>query len=97
MKKDERNLENRCCDYARSNGIVAVKLENNGNTGIPDRLFIKDGGKCIFVEFKTKVGYVSKEQLFWKDFIGSNSFICNDYDDFVELLNKSLINAKINC
>ena len=49
MKKDERNLENRCCDYARSNGIVAVKLENNGNTGIPDRLFIKGGWGQVYL------------------------------------------------
>ena len=92
MKQPERNLENRCCDYARSNGVVAVKLENNGNTGIPDRLFIKEGGKCIFVEFKTKIGKPSKEQLFWKGFIGENSFICNDYDEFVTILNIHMIN-----
>ncbi len=88
MKKDEYDLEQRCCDYARKNGIAAVKLE--GQNGIPDRLFISRGGKCLFIEFKKQdgSGIISKEQKFWLKFLGENGMICNNFDDFVEIINK---------
>ena len=85
MKRDEYELEQRCCDYARSHGIAAVKLE--GQEGIPDRLFIGKGGKCLFVEFKKPSGgVVSKEQKFWLEFLGESGMTCNNFDDFVELI-----------
>ena len=52
MKRDEYELEQRGCDYARSHGIAAVKLE--GQEGIPDRLFIGKGGKCLFVSLRSR-------------------------------------------
>lgn len=86
-KQTEYELEQQCCDYARKKGIAAVKLE--GQDGIPDRLFIKRGGKCLFVEFKKPGGgIVSKEQKFWLKFLGENGMICNNFDDFVEIINK---------
>lgn len=85
MKRDEYELEQRCCDYARSHGIAAVKLE--GQDGIPDRLFIGKGGKCLFVEFKKPTGgIVSKEQKFWLEFLGESGMTCNNFDDFVEAI-----------
>lgn len=85
MKRDEYLLEQRCCDYARSHGIAAVKLE--GQEGIPDRLFIGEGGKCLFVEFKKPSGgIISKEQKFWLEFLGKSGMTCNNFDDFVELI-----------
>ena len=85
MKRDEYELEQRCCDYARSHGIAAVKLE--GQEGIPDRLFIGKGGKCLFVEFKKPSGgVVSKEQKFWLEFLGESGMTCDNFDDFVEVI-----------
>ncbi len=85
MKRDEYELEQRCCDYARSNGIAAVKLE--GQEGIPDRLFIGKGGRCLFVEFKKPSGgVVSKEQKFWLEFLGESGMTCNNFDDFVDVV-----------
>ena len=85
MKRDEYELEQRCCDYARSHGIAAVKLE--GQDGIPDRLFIGEGGKCLFVEFKKPSGgIISKEQKFWLEFLGESGMTCNNFDDFVEVI-----------
>jgi len=85
MKRDEYELEQRCCDYARSHGIAAVKLE--GQEGIPDRLFIGKGGKCLFVEFKKPSGgIISKEQKFWLEFLGESGMTCNNFDDFVEVI-----------
>ena len=85
MNRDEYELEQHCCDYARSHGIAAVKLE--GQEGIPDRLFIGKGGRCLFVEFKKQSGgVVSKEQKFWLEFLGESGMTCNNFDDFVELI-----------
>jgi len=87
MKRDEYELEQRCCDYARSHGIAAVKLEKNGNRGIPDYMFIQEGGKCLFIEFKKPTGGIlSKEQKFWLEFLGESGITCNNFDDFVELI-----------
>ncbi len=86
MKRTEYELEQRCCNYARSHGIAAVKLE--GQEGIPDRLFIGKGGNCLFVEFKKPTsGVVSAEQKFWLEFLGENGFMCNDFNDFINILN----------
>jgi len=85
MKRDEYELEQRCCDYARSHGIAAVKLE--GQEGIPDRLFIGKGGKCLFVEFKKPSGgIISKEQKFWLEFLGESGMTCNNFDDFANAI-----------
>jgi len=88
--KDENELENACCQYARQRGIVAVKLENVGMEGIPDRMFIREGGKTFFVEFKspTKKGRLSEKQRFWLNFLGSAGFVCDDFQTFKEILKK---------
>lgn len=55
MNQHEKELEAECTRYARERGWLAVKLENTGHTGIPDRLYLK-GGQAVFVEFKTPGG-----------------------------------------
>lgn len=81
MKKSELILEQECCNIARQKGLVAVKLEKNKHKGIPDYMFIQEGGKCLFVEFKRPdgKGVASDEQLFWAKFLGySQRFIDNE-------------------
>ena len=74
MKKEDRKLEVECCYIARTFGLAAVKLEKHGNRGIPDYLFIKRGGRSLYVEFKKPGGggVVSSEQRFWADFLGDS-------------------------
>lgn len=88
MKKTEKDLENQCCAYARQRGFLAVKLENNGHRGIPDRVFIKKGGKCFFVEFKRPGGKVSEYQKFYSDFLSPYFEIIDDFNMFTELFKK---------
>lgn len=79
--KSELILEQQCCNIARQKGLVAVKLEKNKHKGIPDYMFIQEGGKCLFVEFKRPdgKGVASDEQLFWAKFLGySHRFIDNE-------------------
>lgn len=68
MKQDERKFENECRRIARSMGWVCAKLEKNGNTGIPDDLFISPDGSCYLVEFKrSETERLRTEQRVWFD------------------------------
>ena len=84
MKKEERKLEVECCTIARTLGLAAVKLEKNGNRGIPDYLFIKRGGRSLYVEFKRPGGggVVSAEQRFWADFLGDRHVFVDSVGGF---------------
>ena len=83
--KPELILEQECCNIARQKGLVAVKLEKNKHTGIPDYMFIQEGGKCLFVEFKRPDGngVASDEQLFWAKFLGYSHRFIDDADEFL--------------
>ena len=83
MKHTEQQLENDCCLFARSKGIAAVKLEKV--KGLPDRLFIQEGGRCLFVEFKRpdKKGVISQEQFHWAAYLADSHLFVDNYDDFV--------------
>lgn len=86
MKHIERNLEQQCCKYARKLGLAAVKLEKNGNKGIPDVAIIKEGGKTLYVEFKTQTGVLLEEQKYWKRFLGYSCEVVRDYNFFCSLI-----------
>lgn len=88
MKHTERDLEKRCCLYARKHGLAAVKQENNGNVGIPDRMFVKRGGTVLFVEFKRPDGggRLSVEQSFWLDYLSPRVYVIDSFEAFVEVI-----------
>ena len=90
MKKEERKLEVECCNIARKFGLAAVKLEKNGNTGIPDYLFIKRGGRSLYVEFKKPGGggVVSAEQRFWADFLGDSLVFVDSVGGFTNVISE---------
>jgi hypothetical protein len=85
----ERKLEVDCCTYARKRGIIAVKLEKNAHKGIPDYMFIAEGGTTMFVEFKRPdgKGVVSDEQRYWADFLGYSHRFIDNFEDFRKRLN----------
>ena len=82
--KSELILEQECCNIARQKGLVAVKLEKNKHKGIPDYMFIQEGGKCLFVEFKRPDGrgVASGEQRFWAKFLGYSHRFIDDAEEF---------------
>jgi hypothetical protein len=84
MKKSELILEQECCNIARQKGLVAVKLEKNKHKGIPDYMFIQEGGKCLFIEFKRPDGggVVSGEQRFWAKFLEYSHRFIDNIDQF---------------
>ena len=90
MKKSELILEQECCNIARKKGLVAVKLEKNKHKGIPDYMFIQEGGKCLFIEFKRPdgKGVASGEQLFWAKFLGYSQRFIDNEEEFEDNLNE---------
>ena len=86
MRHNERDLEKQCCKYARELGLAAVKLENNGNTGISDVAIIEKGGRTLYVEFKTETGVLSDEQKFWKEYLGYSCHTIRCYDEFCTII-----------
>lgn len=95
--KPEEQLEQKCSLYARSKGIASVKLEKNGNKGIPDRVFILRGGRSIYVEFKRPDGrgVISSEQRYWANYIGDeNHYFIDNLDDFKTIIKNEKANNK---
>lgn len=93
MKQDEREFENMCRRIARSNGWVCAKLEKNGNTGIPDDLFISPNGRCYLVEFKkNEKERLRPEQRVWFERFPDLCRRVDNWDSFCELMvqNKNL-------
>ena len=88
MSNSERKLEIDCCTYARQRGIIAVKLEKNSHKGIPDYMFIAEGGIVMFVEFKRPdgKGVISGEQRCWAEFLGYSHRFIDSFDKFKEKL-----------
>lgn len=86
--KSELILEQECCNIARQKGLVAVKLEKNKHKGIPDYMFIQEGGKCLFVEFKRPDGrgVASGEQRFWAKFLGYSHRFIDSEDEFERII-----------
>ena len=48
----ESQLEKKLTAYAESLGLMAFKFVSPGKRGVPDRLFIRSGGKVLFLEIK---------------------------------------------
>ena len=88
MDKEEKKLEEECCQIARQKGLAAVKLDQTGHKGIPDRLFIEAGGRVMFVEFKNPNGrgVISAEQRQWAKFIGYKHSFIKSVQDFNRML-----------
>ena len=95
MKHDEKLLEQKCSCYARMRGFAVAKLEKNGNKGIPDIIIVQQGGKVLFIEFKTETGVLSDEQRYWKTYLGYSCETVRNYDDFCRILDTYFWNGEL--
>ncbi len=95
---DERKLEIACCTYARQRGLIAVKLEKNAHKGIPDYMFIAEGGTTMFVEFKRPDGrgVVSNEQKYWAEFLGYSHKFIDNFEKFKKKLDNFFVLGEEN-
>ncbi len=86
--------KDKCCDYAESIGWTVWKFSSPGRTGVPDRLFLKDGAH-VFVEFKDPHGThgISKRQRvemrrIWN--AGGEAYACWDWGTFLDILHHGI-------
>lgn len=87
MKRDELELEKQCRETARRHGWVALKLEKNGNKGVPDDLFLHPDGRVRLVEFKKDDRQrLRPEQAVWLARFGKIATVCHDFDTFCKWL-----------
>lgn len=84
----EKEFENICRLEARRRGFVAVKVEKNGHTGIPDDLFLSPDGRYFFVEFKRPdgKGRFSPAQKRWQNRLEKRCFSVQNYEYFLVIL-----------
>ena len=86
MKQIEKKLEDECVEWARAHGWDCWKNENNGNTGIPDRSFLK-GGRFLMVEFKASAtARIRPEQIRWQERHIDVVFFVHDFETFTKIL-----------
>lgn len=65
----ERDLQQKCMDAAKSEGVLAVNFHGSGwsNKGFPDLLLFARG-RCVAVELKNGSGYGATEaQKVWRN------------------------------
>jgi len=71
----EKNVERRLKKGVEDLGGRCIKLVSQGNNGIPDRLVLLPGGRCVFVELKRpKSGRLSPVQREQQKRIASMGF-----------------------
>lgn len=58
----ESQIERRLGEMVKRRGGLYYKFVSPGMPGVPDRIIILPGGRCVFVELKTEVGRLSAIQ-----------------------------------
>ena len=87
MKHEELTLEKKCREAARRNGWAALKLEKNGNKGVPDDLFLHPDGRARLIEFKKDEKQKPRPaQVVWLHRFSKIAHLCSSYEEFCEVL-----------
>ncbi len=60
----EATIERAVCAYAKSRGVMAMKLAGPNQKGQPDRMFLYNG-KVLFIEFKAPGKKPTALQMKW--------------------------------
>lgn len=87
MNKLEKELERQCKDYAKSKGILFLKLKLASENGFPDRTLIFPYGTVLFVEFKTPKGRLRPEQKDWIWRLNRVATIAVTIDNLADFMN----------
>ena len=73
-KISERQIERRFVNAVRERGGVALKFVSPGRVGVPDRIVLLPGGRCVFAEMKALSGRLRRSQKAVKVEIESYGF-----------------------
>jgi hypothetical protein len=89
----EGQIQKRCVGWAKRNGWKARKYVSPGNSGVPDYLFRRRWGICVWVEFKAPGGKLSAIQEIEIADMREDGFIvyvCDNFDDFCSCMLKHM-------
>lgn len=73
-KISERQIERRFVNAVRGRGGLALKFVSPGRVGVPDRIVLLPGGRCVFAEMKAPRGRLRRSQKAVKTEIESYGF-----------------------
>jgi len=76
----ESAVESKVCKWARSRGIIVIKLAGPANRGQPDRMFLGDG-KLVFIEFKAPGKKPTPLQFHWLKKLNAAGFAATWFGD----------------
>ncbi len=76
----ESQVEKAVCEWAKANGILAIKFTPMGEVGWPDRIFLCRG-KCVFIEFKAPGKAARALQKFRIGTLADAGFIAEIHDN----------------
>ena len=93
-KQLEKEIESKCAKLAKSLGILTFKFVSPSQRGVPDRIFILQGGETIYVEFKRLGEKPTKLQQAYLDKLrqqGAFAYCCDSVQNFREVLDRHRI------
>jgi hypothetical protein len=48
----EKQIEQKVCDYAKTQNVLVYKFTSPSRMAVPDRMFVRPDGVIFFIEFK---------------------------------------------
>lgn len=77
MQTLEKDIEKKLRKMVDRHGGLCLKWVCPGWAGVPDRIVLLPGGRCVFVELKRpKDGKLSKLQIWWERQLTRLGFYC---------------------
>lgn len=94
----EKQIEQTLVNMVRKHGGLCLKWVCPGWAGVPDRIILLPGGRCIFAELKRpKGGTLSSRQKWWGKKLTDLGFRCwvlRDFDDLGRFATVELMEAR---
>lgn len=85
----ERDVEKKFREGMESLGCMVFKFVSPGKAGVPDRLVVMPGGRCLFVELKRPGGKLRPLQTFWKTRLeaqGADYFVVDSFEGVEQVM-----------
>ncbi len=85
----ERRIEGRLKAELQARGALVFKFISPGQGGVPDRLAVLPGGRCVFIELKQDTGRLGALQKWQQDRLrrqGAEVYVVKGREDALALV-----------
>lgn len=89
MSNPETCIENQFVDWCKAMGIYCPKLVLRVGKGWPDRAAMLPDGRVVWIEFKTKTGQSSPQQIEVARLLRNSSHVvhvCRSSDEAIKII-----------